>query len=118
MDKCDRCGKEITEYVPLNAIPRGKTRSLPFTLYLPTAETFCTVREGRFCGDCVQSFFDWWEEGKLEKCKHADKCGVWKSCAKGSIIKDTCPFINEKKVDATKFEDVTCEYICEEGDDE
>lgn len=64
MAECDRCGKEIKEYVPLNAIPRGKTRSLPFTLYLPTSETFCTVREGRFCGDCVQSFFDWWERGK------------------------------------------------------
>lgn len=78
MDKCDRCGKKITEYVPLNAIPRGKTRSLPFTLYLPTAETFCTVREGRFCGDCVQSFFDWWERGKkgAEKYKPCPCCGT------------------------------------------
>ena len=65
-----------------------------------------------YCPECGKKLVS--GEGKLEKCKHADKCGVWKSCAKGSIIKDTCPFINEKKVDAKKFEDVTCEYICEE----
>ena len=64
ISRCDRCGQEIKEYVPLNAIPRGMKRSVPFTLRVPTAETFCTMREGRFCGDCVQSFFDWWEKGK------------------------------------------------------
>ena len=61
---CDRCGKPIKKYVPLNAIPFGGKRSLPFELKVPTAETFGTMKTAELCIDCVQSFFDWRKEGE------------------------------------------------------
>lgn len=57
---CDRCGKPIKKYAPLNAIPIGGKRSLPFELKVPSE---FTMKPAELCIDCVQSFFDWWGEG-------------------------------------------------------
>ncbi len=58
---CDRCGKPIKKYAPLNAIPIGGKHSLPFELRVPDGTT---MKPAELCIDCVQSFFDWWKEGE------------------------------------------------------
>lgn len=51
---CDRCGKPIKKYAPLNAIPIGGKHSLPFELRVPAK---FTMKPAELCIDCVQSFF-------------------------------------------------------------
>ena len=64
---CDRCGKDIkeNEYIPLNAIPRGGKMSIPFEIRMQS--DWATMQTLRFCPECVQSFYEWWEmSGKCE----------------------------------------------------
>lgn len=60
---CDRCGKAVLEYVPLNAIPRNSEISVPFEL---KKANWFIMESCVLCGDCVQSFFDWWKDGDGE----------------------------------------------------
>ena len=60
---CDRCGKPIKKYIPLNAIPTWCKKSLPFELKVPTEESIPLMKMAELCMDCVESFCDWWEEG-------------------------------------------------------